>query len=93
MKKLLLIAPLLALGSGVALAQVHDWRDIEEVHKHIEESIHEMERAAAANHYDMDGHAARADKLLREAEHELREAIESAKRHEHRGDHEEHEKH
>jgi hypothetical protein len=40
-----------------------------------------MERARAANHYDMEGHGARAEQLLRDAEKELHEAIEAAKQH------------
>jgi hypothetical protein len=82
MNKTLLIALAgLSLGAGaVALAdKVHDWRDLEKVHVHIVESIHEMERARAANHYDMAGHGAKAEELLRQAEHELHEAVEAAK--------------
>jgi hypothetical protein len=79
MKKALLAASAFALLSGVALAQVRDWRDLEAVHKHIGESIREMERARAANHYDMAGHGAKAEQLLREAQRELHEAIEAAR--------------
>jgi hypothetical protein len=81
MKKILIAASALTLVSGLALAQVRDWHDLERVHKHITESIHEMERARAANHYDMQGHGARAEQLLRDAEKELHEAIEAAKEH------------
>jgi hypothetical protein len=38
-----------------------------------------MERARAANHYDMAGHGAKAEELLHQAERELHEAIEAAK--------------
>ena len=38
-------------------------------------------RARAANHYDMQGHGERAEQLLREAERELHEAVEAAKKH------------
>ena len=79
MKKLVIAASALTLFTGLALAQVRDWKDLERVHKHITESIHEMERARAANHYDMQGHGAKAEELLRQAEHELHEAVESAK--------------
>jgi hypothetical protein len=81
MKKLLIAVSALTLLSGVALAEVRDWHDLERVHKHIVESIHEMERARAANHYDMQGHGAKAELLLREAEKELHEAIEAANAH------------
>ena len=81
MKKLLIAVSALTLVSGLALAQVRDWRDLERVHKHIVESIHEMERARAANHYDMEGHGIKAEELLRQAEKELHEAVEAAKVH------------
>ncbi len=79
MKKLLIAASALTLLSGVALAEVRDWRDLERVHKNIVQSIHEMERARAANHYDMQGHGLKAEELLRQAEKELHEAVEAAK--------------
>jgi hypothetical protein len=44
------------------------------------ESIHEMERARAANHYDMEGHGAKAEEHLHAAEHELSLAIDAARR-------------
>ena len=79
MKKLV-FASAIALAAGVAFAaQVHDWHDLDSVHKHVEESIHEMERARAANHYDMAGHGAKAEQLLHDAEHELHEAVEASK--------------
>jgi len=49
------------------------------VHEHVMESIHELERARASNHYDMAGHGAKAEELLRHAERELHEAIEAAR--------------
>jgi len=71
----------LSLGVGaVALAdRVHDWHDLDKVHNHVTEAIHEMERARAANHYDMAGHGAKAEELLRQAERELHEAVEAAR--------------
>jgi hypothetical protein len=82
-KKALLIALAGAsIGAGATLAladPVRDWHDLEKVHEHVVESIHEMERARAANHYDMAGHGAKAEAALHEAEHELHEAIEAAK--------------
>lgn len=70
----------LSLITGVALAEkVMDWRDLDKVHNHVKEAIHEMERARAANHYDMAGHGAKAEELLRQAEQELHQAVEAAK--------------
>jgi hypothetical protein len=81
MKRILSVAALsLVLAGGAALAEkVRDWRDLDKVHQHVQEAINEMQRARGANHYDMDGHGAKAEELLREAEHELHEAVESSK--------------
>jgi hypothetical protein len=81
MKKVIAIAALsLSFIGGAAFAdKVHDWHDLDAVHKHVTEAIHEMEHARAANHYDMDGHGAKAEEHLRAAERELHDAIESAK--------------
>jgi hypothetical protein len=79
MKKLV-IASAVALVAGVAFAEpVHDWHDLDAVHKHVQDSIHELERARAANHYDMAGHGAKAEQLLHEAERELHEAVEASR--------------
>ena len=81
MKKAIAIAALcLSFVAGAALGEkVRDWHDLEAVHKHVQEAIHEMERARAANHYDMAGHGVKAEEHLRAAERELHEAIEAAK--------------
>ena len=79
-KSILLVGALVASVASVAFAaEVRDWRDLHSVHEKVQQSIKEMERARAANHYDMAGHGARAEELLRQAEHELREAVEAAK--------------
>jgi hypothetical protein len=76
----LAVASVLSLAAGFAMAEpVKDWHDLDKVHNHVVESIHEMERARAANHYDMAGHGAKAEDLLRQAEKELHEAVEAAK--------------
>jgi hypothetical protein len=81
MKKIYMVAALaLSFAGGVAVAQVHDWHDLDAVHHHVIEAIHEMERAQHANHYDMEGHAVKAEEALRHAEHELDMAVQSARR-------------
>jgi hypothetical protein len=81
MRKALTFAAVgLSFVAGAVFAQVRDWHDLDEVHKHVVESIHEMERARAANHYDMEGHGAKAEEHLRQAEHELGLAVEAAKK-------------
>jgi hypothetical protein len=80
--KIIFIAAALSLVTSFAYAaEVRDWHDLEVAHEHIQESIKEMERARAVNHYDMQGHGAKAEQLLRQAERELHEAVEAAKRH------------
>jgi nicotinic acid mononucleotide adenylyltransferase len=83
MKKALAVSALaLSFIAGATLsAQVHDWRDIEKVHKHVQEAIGEMEHARAANAYDMAGHGAKAEEHLRAAERELGMAVEAARVH------------
>lgn len=79
--KIIQAAAVLALLSGIAnAADLNDWRDLDKVQHQIQSSIREMERARAANHYDMAGHGAKAEQLLRDAEKELHQAIEAAKR-------------
>jgi len=76
----LLICAALSLVTGIAMAEkVKDWHDLDKVHQHIVEALHEMDRARAANHYDMAGHGAKAEELLHQAEHELGEAVQAAK--------------
>jgi hypothetical protein len=81
MKKAFAVITLcLAFAAGAAFAErVHDWHDLDAVHNHVIEAIHEMEHARAANHYDMAGHGAKAEEHLRAAERELHEAVEAAK--------------
>ncbi len=79
-KSLLLVSIGIVMAIGVAdAAKVRDWRDLDKVHTHVKQAIAEMARARAANHYDMDGHGAKAEDLLRQAERELHDAVESAK--------------
>jgi hypothetical protein len=80
--KIVHIAAALSLVIGVAYAApVRDWHDLDKTHQHVKEAIHEMERARAANHYDMAGHGEKAEQLLRDAERELNAAVEAAKSH------------
>jgi hypothetical protein len=82
MKKFILFGAALGLsfiGGVVAAGQVRDWHDLDKVHDHVNEAIHEMERARAANHYDMEGHGAKAEEHLHAAEHELHLAVEAAR--------------
>ena len=82
MKKVLLpIIAALLLFAGFAVGQkVRDWPDLNAARDHIKQAIQEMDRARAANHYDMAGHGAKAEQLLRQAEHEVNESIEAARK-------------
>jgi len=81
MKKAIAVAVItacLSFVAGIAVAdRVHDWHDLDAVHNHVQEAIHELDHARAANHYDMQGHGARAEEHLHAAERELHEAIET----------------
>ena len=81
MKKIGLLAlASMSMVAGIAnAAQVVDWHDLDKTHKHVQEAAQEMDRARAANHYDMAGHAAKAEALLKQAEQELALAVQSAK--------------
>jgi uncharacterized membrane protein (DUF106 family) len=78
-KSATIVALCISFFAGAAFSYVRDWHDLDAVHKHLNEAIHEMERARAANHYDMKGHGKKAEELMRDAERELHEAVEAAK--------------
>jgi hypothetical protein len=78
-KHFAIVAFCLSFVAGTALAYVRDWHDLDAVHRQIAEAIHEMERARAANHYDMAGHGKKAEQLLRSAERELNAAVQAAR--------------
>ncbi len=81
MKKAIVVAALgLSFVAGSAFAErIHDWHDLDAIHKHVNEAIHEMERARAANHYDMNGHGIKAEEHLRAAERELNQAVDASR--------------
>ncbi len=81
MKKILSAMALTSafMAGAVLSAQVRDWHDLDAVHRHVVESIHEMENARAANHYDMMGHGAKAEEHLRAAERELGLAVDASR--------------
>jgi hypothetical protein len=83
MKKVSAVLALsVAFAAGaVVSAQVRDWHDLDRVHDHVVEAIHELEHAREANHFDMAGHGAKAEEHLHAAEHELSLAIEASRRH------------
>ena len=78
---------LVALGASLAAAGTA-FAGPEEGHPNIvaarqdaQSAIEKMKAAQAANEYDMGGHAAKAEKLLHEAEQEMKKAAEAANRH------------
>ena len=75
---------LAALGTALITAGAA-WAGPEAGHPNIiaareaaQTAIEKMKAAQAANEYDMHGHAAKAEKLLREAEQEMKLAAEVA---------------
>lgn len=81
MKKIFAVCALVAAFAMGALvnAQMRDWHDLDNVHNEVVQAIHDMDRARAANHYDMQGHGAKAEEHLHAAERELRMAIDAAR--------------
>jgi hypothetical protein len=81
MKKGMLIAVAgLTLLAGTAIAKrVKDWHDLHDAHMHLQQVIHELERARKRNNYDMAGHGVKAEEFARKAEAELGMAVEAAK--------------
>lgn len=84
-KKPIIVASafVMAMNFSTSVAQagpVKDWKDLDKVHKKVKHAIEDMGRARAANHYDMAGHGARAEDLLKQAERELQQAVEAARR-------------
>ena len=80
--KSLIIAALLPISliANVCFAdEVRDRADLRAVHDHVVEAIKELAEARAKNHYDMAGHGEAAERLLKQAEQELKLAVESAK--------------
>lgn len=83
MKNLYLaLAMTVAFASGAfTMAQVRDWHDVEKVHNHVLEAMHELEHLQNTNGYSMGGHAEKAHQLLGQAEHELNLAVQYAQGH------------
>jgi hypothetical protein len=74
----IVVSMCLSFVGGIAVAdRVHDWHDLDRVHSHVQEAIAELDRARAANHYDMAGHGAKAEEHLHAAERELHDAVET----------------
>jgi hypothetical protein len=79
-KTLIVLTFCLTFVAGAAFSYVRDWHDLDAVHTHIVEAMREMDRARAANHYDMAGHGKKAEEFLHSAERELGLAVEAAKK-------------
>ncbi len=78
----LVLAMAVAFASGAfTMAQVHDWHDVDRVHHHVMDAMHELEHLQQVNYYHMGGHAERADQFLHNAEHELDMAVQFAQTH------------
>jgi hypothetical protein len=83
MKKAIAIAALalsFILGTAFAAA-VRDWHDLDKARDHIHEAQKELNKARAANNYDMAGHGVKAEELLRGAEREITLSIDAIRAH------------
>jgi hypothetical protein len=69
----------LAIATGVATAGPETGHpNIIAARQDAQHAIEKMRAAQVANEYDMDGHAAKAEKLLAEAERQMKLAAEAA---------------
>jgi len=80
MKKLLIVS---LLGLSALSAQVYAGPEaghpnIIAAREDAQHAIEKMKAAQAANEYDMNGHAAKAEQLIRQAEAEMKLAAEAA---------------
>jgi hypothetical protein len=73
-------ASLLAAGAAIAGPEAGH-PNIIAAREHAQAAIEKLKAAQVANEYDMGGHAAKAEKLLREAEEQMRLAAEAANKH------------
>ena len=83
-KKMMTLAALGAslIAAGTAFAGPEAGHpNIIAARENAQAAIEKLKAAQAANEYDMGGHAAKAEKLLRQAEQEMKLAAEAANRH------------
>ncbi len=78
MKKLAIAFMAVTMTSSLMAGPLKGHRNLDEAHNKIKMAIAAMVRAQKANHYDLAGHAAKAEALLREAEKEITLAAETA---------------
>ena len=71
MKKWIITSGVLLMAGAVMAGPLKGHVNLKEAHNKIKMAIAAMERAQKANHYDMEGHAAKAEALLRQAEQEI----------------------
>jgi hypothetical protein len=79
MTLLALGASLLAAGAAYAGPEAGH-PNIVAAREDVTAAIDKLKAAQAANEYDLGGHAAKAEKMLREAEREMKRAAEAANR-------------
>jgi len=68
----------LLIAGTLAAGPLKGHKNLEAAHNKIKVAIAAMEAAQKANGYDMAGHAAKAESLLRDAEHEITLAADAA---------------
>jgi len=65
-----------AVTIGVVAKEVKDWKDLHNAHEKVKHAIEDLARARASNHYDFQGHMAKAEELLKQSEQEMKIGIE-----------------
>jgi hypothetical protein len=81
MKMLIATAGALIIAGTLVAGPLKGHKNLEAAHNKIKVAISAMEAAQKANGYDMAGHAAKAEQLLRDAEHEITLAADAANAH------------
>ena len=77
----LIAAATLVAGTAFAAGPEAGHPNIIAAREDAQHAIDKMHVAQAANEYDMSGHAAKAEKLLRDAEQQMKLAAEAANKH------------
>jgi hypothetical protein len=76
-KSLLCVSSVVLIGVAIAGPEAGH-PNIQAANKDVNMALEKMHAAQVANEYDLGGHAANAEKLLREAQAEMKQAAETA---------------
>jgi hypothetical protein len=81
LNKLVVLSAIVACGVAFAANPEAGHPNIIAARQDAQRAIEKMKAAQVANEYDLGGHAAKAENLLKQAEHEMMLAAEAANKH------------